>query len=40
MTADNVLVIKNPELFASEIVPRYFKHSSYRSFEKQVRSAI
>lgn len=37
LRSDNAIVIKNIELFSSEILPKYFKHTSFKSFEKQVR---
>lgn len=36
LRSDNAIVIKNIELFSSEILPKYFKHTSFKSFEKQV----
>merc|ERR1719491_2780660 len=36
-TADGeMFVVKNPELFASEIIPQYFDHNKFSSFARQL----
>ena len=36
LTPENILLIKNTELFASTVIPNHFEHASFKSFEKQV----
>lgn len=39
MRSDNALVIKNIDYFSAEILPKHFKYTSFKSFEKQVQPA-
>ncbi|EKX55350.1 hypothetical protein GUITHDRAFT_54513, partial [Guillardia theta CCMP2712] len=34
-TGDSIIVI-NPSLFATQVLPRYFKHSNFASFVRQL----
>lgn len=34
------IVIRNAERLASDVLPRYYKHSNYQSFVRQVRAPL
>jgi hypothetical protein len=35
-----MFVVKDPDLFASQIIPLYFEHNKFSSFARQVRRFV
>jgi hypothetical protein len=35
-----MFVVKDPDLFATAVIPQYFDHNKFSSFARQVRTSV